>query len=94
MKRKSVAAGSAVVLVIGGGAWLGPGSATATAAAPHVHWPTSATTASAASTIASANQAASTDGSQVLLLGAHTIRHANVDVGGDGFGPGDYFMFE
>ncbi|MDX6310070.1 MAG: hypothetical protein QOI06_3116 [Nocardioidaceae bacterium] len=95
MKRKFVAAGAAVVLVTGGGAWLGLGSATATTAKPSIHgWPTSVGSASAAKTIAAVKAAAAQDGSQVLILRAHQFAHANIDVNGDGFGPGDYFMFE
>jgi len=93
MKRKSIAAGAAAVLVMGGGAWAGLGSATATTARPSIHgWPTS--TASAAATIASVKADAATSGSQVLLLREHEVRSAFIDVGGDGPSTGDYFMFE
>ncbi|MDX6307879.1 MAG: hypothetical protein QOI06_925 [Nocardioidaceae bacterium] len=93
MKRKFIAAGAAVALVIGGGAWVGLGSATATTAKPAIHgWPTSV--GSAAKTIADIKAAAAQDGSRMLLLRGHQFAHANIDVNGNGFGPGDYFMFE
>jgi len=92
MKVKYIAAFAATVLAVGGGAWVGLGSATATATQPNIHgWPAAAGT-SASQAIASTK--AGPAGSQVLLLRGHTVRHANIDVGGDGFGPGDYFMFE
>jgi len=95
MKRTFVAAGAAVALVIGGGAWMGLGSATATTAGPSVHgWPTSVGSASASKTIAAVKAAAAKDGSQVLLLRAHQVSEVDVDVNNDGFGPGDYFLFE
>ncbi len=93
MKRKVIAAGAAAVLIAGGGAWQGIGSATATTAGAAIHgWPGG--TGSATATIASVKADAARTGSTVLLLYAHTVRHASIDVGGDGFGPGDYFMFE
>jgi hypothetical protein len=93
MKRKSIAAGAAAVLVIGGGAWAGLGSATATTAHPSIHgWPTS--TASAGTTIASVKADAAGSGSQVLLLHEHGVRAAFIDVGASGQSAGDYFMFE
>ena len=95
MKRKLIAAGAAVALAIGGGAWVGLGSATATTAKPNVHaWPTGVGSASASKVIAGVKAAAARDGSRVLILRAHQFAHANIDVNGDGFGPGDYFMFE
>ena len=95
MKRKFIAAGAAVALVIGGGAWMGLGSATASSAKPTVHgWPTSAGSVSASRTIAAAKAAAAKDGSQVLILRAHPTSEVDIDVNNDGFGPGDYFMFE
>jgi hypothetical protein len=95
MNRKSIAAGAAVALVIGGGAWVGLGSATATTTKPSVHgWPSSAGAASASKTIAALKAAAARDGSQVILLKAHQTAEADIDVNNDGFGPGDYFMFE
>jgi len=93
MKRTLIAAGCAAVLAVGGGVWVGLGSATATTTKPSIHgWPSS--TASAATTIASVKADAALSGSQVLLLREHTVRAVSIDVNGDGFGPGDYFMFE
>jgi len=94
MKRSLVAAGVAAVLAIGGGAWVGLGSANATATVkPFIHgWPSSA--ASPTATITAAKAAAVTPGSQVLLLREHIVRETEIDVGSVGFGPGDYFIFE
>ncbi len=95
MKRKVITAGAAAVLIVGGGAWLGLGSATATIVKPSFHgWPGAAAKASAASTIASVKADAARTGSQVLLLYSHEGRSAYIDVGEAGFSPGDYFMFE
>jgi hypothetical protein len=95
MKRKIIAAGSAVALVLGGGPWMGLGSATATTAKPGVHgWPNIIGSASASKTIAAVRAAAAKDGSQMLLLRAHQVSEVAVDVNGDGFSPGDYFLFE
>jgi hypothetical protein len=95
MKRKVIGAGAAAALVIGGAAWMGLGSATATTANVSVHgWPSSVGSASASKTIAAVKAAAAKDGSQVLLLRAHQVAEVDVDVNQDGFGPGDYFLFE
>lgn len=93
MKRKFVAAGAAVALVTGG-AWMGLGSATATTAKPNIHgWSTSKASASA-TTAAVRADAASSAGARVLLIRAHQVSETDIDVNGDGFGPGDYFVFE
>ena len=93
MKRTTIAAGAAAVLFIGGGTWVGLGAATATSAQPSIHgWPSS--TGSVAATIAAVRADAAASGSQVLLLRAHQVRQAFVDISGDGPSTGDYFMFE
>ncbi len=74
--------------------WAGLGSADASTTHPSIHgWPASARSESAATTITS-TKAAAAAGSQTLLLVAHQVRHANVDINNDGFGPGDFFLFE
>lgn len=93
MKRTLIAAGAAAVLAIGGGVWVGLGSATASTTTRSMHgWPISA--GSAASTIASVKADAAQSGSEVLLLREHTVSETDIDVGDSGFGPGDYFIFE
>ena len=93
MKRKFIAAGAAVALVIGGGAWIGLGSATASTAKPRLHgWPGGQ--ASAAKAIAAVRADAASNGSHVLLLRAHQVTQTSVDVGPSGPSVGDYFMFE
>ncbi len=94
MKRTLIAGGCAAVLAIGGGAWVGLGSATATTTKPGIHgWPGS-TASTAAATIAGVKADAANAGSQVLLLREHEVRNTFIDVNNDGFGPGDLFMFE
>ncbi|MDQ1427368.1 MAG: hypothetical protein QOK39_844 [Acidimicrobiaceae bacterium] len=93
MKRKFTAAGAAVALVIGGGAWIGLTSATASTAKPSLHgWP--GAQASASKTIASVKAEAANNGSHVLLLRAHQVKQTSIDVGPAGPSVGDYFMFE
>jgi len=49
---------------------------------------------SVAATIAAVRADAAASGSQVLLLRAHQVRQAFVDISGDGPSTGDYFMFD
>lgn len=95
MKGKFIAAGAAAIVVIGGGAWASFGSATASTVRPSSHgWPNSSSTASAAKVIAAAKAEAASTGSKTLLIRAREVSFADVDVNNDGFGPGDYFLFQ
>lgn len=94
MRGKGIAAGAVAACLVAGGAWVGLSSATASSTKATDHgWP-GAAHASAAESIASVKAAAAASGSQVLLLRGRQVRETDVDVNGDGFGPGDYFIFE
>lgn len=102
MRHRTVAVGAAAALAAGS-AWLGVGAASATGAGSSGDdrwgngWPTTAT----APSVAAARQlaadkvgAAAAARSDVLILRGRTVRDAEVDINNDGFGPGDFFMFE
>lgn len=91
MKRRLVAAGAVVALVVGGGAWVGLGSAASAGDSGLRAWPGSK--ASAEGDVSAAAAKGGGDG-RTLVVYSRELRGAEVDVGRNGFGPGDYFVFE
>lgn len=91
MSRRTLGALVALLMLVGAG-WYGvAASAASRDTGPDAGWPQARTTSSLSAVQQRAERGG---GGRTLIFVSEEVRAAEIDINEDGFGPGDFFMFE